>query len=170
MPYPNVVPHRWHGVATAKPSGLLALLLRAPTVLYALGLGWLLGGRFVELTHRGRRSGLIHWTVVEVTRFDRATREVIVMSAWHGRTDWYRNIQAEPALEVRLGRLRFVPEQRLLDAAETVREMRDYLRRYPFAVRLLPVLFGIDPRGPEAASREAIAEFFKGVAFRPARR
>ena len=100
------------GVARRRPSGLGAWLLRLPVLLYCLDLGWLLGYRFAQITHRGRKSGRIYRSVVEVVRFDPATREVVVLSAWRGRTDWYRNLQAAPALEINIGRLRFVPEQR----------------------------------------------------------
>jgi deazaflavin-dependent oxidoreductase (nitroreductase family) len=144
-------------------------LLRLPALLYRLGLGWVLGHRFAAITHRGRRSGRVHRSVVEVVRFDPVGREVVVASAWGGRTDWYRNLRAEPALEVRTGRLRFVPEQRLLSADETFAEVRGYARRHPLAARLMPWLFGVHPNAPEAVARAEVAGFFKGVRFRPGR-
>jgi deazaflavin-dependent oxidoreductase (nitroreductase family) len=115
-------------VAHRRPSGLAAWLLRLPVLLYRLGLGWLLGYRFAQITHRGRRSGRIYRSVVEVVRFDPATHEVVVLAAWRGRTDWYRNLEAAPALEISIGHLRFVPEQRLLIADQTLREVCSYTR------------------------------------------
>jgi hypothetical protein len=38
----------------------------------------------------------------------------VVLSAWGEKADWYRNIEAVPALEVRTGGQRYVPEQRFL--------------------------------------------------------
>ena len=48
----------------------------------------------------------MHQTVVEVVRFDPRTREIVVAAGWGGQTDWYRNIQRTPALEVRTGSAR----------------------------------------------------------------
>ncbi|MBV9897459.1 MAG: nitroreductase family deazaflavin-dependent oxidoreductase [Chloroflexi bacterium] len=145
----------------------MAWLLRQPAGLYARNLGWLLGDRFAELTHEGRKSRRIYHSVVEVARFDRATHEVIVVSAWEGRTDWYCNIQMRAALEVRTGRLRFVPHQRFLTPEETLQEMQLYLARNQVAVRLMPWLFGIEVRGPESLWRSDVMDFFKGLSFRP---
>src|SRR5215204_4945342 len=41
----------------SRPTGALRLAFRLPIYLYWLGLGQLLGHRFMLLTHRGRRSG-----------------------------------------------------------------------------------------------------------------
>jgi hypothetical protein len=41
----------------------------APVSLYRLHLGWLLGHRFLLLTHTGRRSGLRRQTVLEVMEY-----------------------------------------------------------------------------------------------------
>jgi hypothetical protein len=37
-----------------------------------------------------------------------------VLSAWGEKGDWYRNLEATPALEIRTGGERYVPEQRFL--------------------------------------------------------
>ena len=39
----------------------------------------------------------------EVIRYDPESQESIVVSAWGEKADWYRNIQASPALEIRTG-------------------------------------------------------------------
>jgi deazaflavin-dependent oxidoreductase (nitroreductase family) len=81
------------------PSGALRLAFRLPIYLYRLNLGWLLGHRFLQLVHRGRRSGLLRETVLEVLHYDPATGESVVLSAWGEKADWYRNVEATPALE-----------------------------------------------------------------------
>ncbi len=106
-----------------------------PNALYALGLGWLLGHRVVQITHRGRRSGLIYRTVVEVVESDTATRRIVVASSWGNGADWYRNLRAEPALEVRSGRWRFVPGQRLLTPEEAAAVMTRYRAAHSTAGR-----------------------------------
>jgi hypothetical protein len=40
--------------------------LRAPAVLYDWKLGWVLGRRFLRLTHRGERSGRCYRMMLEV--------------------------------------------------------------------------------------------------------
>ncbi len=88
-----------------------------PVLVDQLGLGWLLGRQFLVVTHRGRRSGLIRRTGVMVLHEDQQIREVIV-AAGSLKSDWYRNIQAEPALLVAIAGHRFTPIQRLVSAEE----------------------------------------------------
>lgn len=150
-----------------KPRGLVRTLLRAPIWLYRARLGWLAGHRLLYLAHRGRRTGARREVVVETVRFDPVVPEVVVIAAWGGDPDWYRNLQAAPAIEVRLGRRRWVgPDQRFLDAAETYRVLMAYQRAHPHAwKRLAPLLgFPVDPadsRWPE------IAATVHAIAFRP---
>ena len=94
-------------LAYRRPYGVYRWFANAPRWLYRLGLGWVLGYRVVQITHRGRKSGQIRRTILEVLHYDPKTHEVLVVSGWEGKTDWYRNIQHEPALEVRLGRVHY---------------------------------------------------------------
>jgi deazaflavin-dependent oxidoreductase (nitroreductase family) len=134
--------------------------------LYHANLGWLLGHRGLLLTHRGRKSGWIYQTVLEVVRYDPATRESVAVSGWGERSDWYRNIKASPALEVRTGRDRYVPEQRFLIPEENQALISEYARRHPLTFRFLARAFGYPLRGTEAKRRKA-AESLRLVAFRP---
>ena len=59
------------------PSGTLRLVFRLPIYLYHLNLGWLLGHRGILLIHRGRKSQLLRETVLEVARYDPATKELL---------------------------------------------------------------------------------------------
>jgi deazaflavin-dependent oxidoreductase (nitroreductase family) len=101
-----------------KPNRVLRLAFRLPIYLYRLNLGWLLGNRFLLLVHRGRGSGLLHETVLEVLLHDPATRESVVLSAWGEKADWYRNIELTSALEVRTSSERYHPGQRFLAPEE----------------------------------------------------
>jgi deazaflavin-dependent oxidoreductase (nitroreductase family) len=93
-------------------------LFRAPARLYERDLGWLLGDRFLCLTHVGRKSGRRYRTVLEVIGTDKASGEVMVIAGMGPSADWYRNIQASPAVEVVVGRRRFTPAHRTLDETE----------------------------------------------------
>ncbi len=107
----------------SRPAGILRLVFRLPTYLYRYRFGRLLGHRFLLLTHRGRKTGRVHQTVLEVIAYDSATRESIVLSGWGERADWYRNIEANPAMEIRIGRERYVPKQRFLSPEEVYAEI-----------------------------------------------
>lgn len=147
-----------------KPRGLLRLALRAPIWLYRARLGWLTGHRLLYLAHRGRRTGARREVVVETVHYDPAIPEVTVVAAWGGNPDWYRNLQAAPAIEVRLGRHRWQqPRHRFLGATETRQTLLAYQHAHPHAWKRLAPLLGFppdpaDPRWPEvAATVHAIA-------------
>ena len=50
--------------------------------------------------------------------YDPATQEAVICSVWAEHADWVRNIRARPALQVRIGRESFTPEQRFLTEDE----------------------------------------------------
>jgi len=150
----------------SKPAGALRLAFRLPIYLYRLNLSWMLGHRFLLLIHLGRKSGLLRETVLEVILYDPATRESVALSAWGEKADWYRNIEAVPALEVRTGGQRYVPEQRFLVPEENHAIISDYGQRHPLAFRVFARVFGYPLDGTEAARRE-VACSLRLVAFRP---
>jgi deazaflavin-dependent oxidoreductase (nitroreductase family) len=150
----------------AQPTGILRLVFRLPVHLYRANLGWLLGHRGLLLMHRGRKSGRVYQTVLEVIRYDPATCESVVVSGWGERSDWYRNIKASPALEVRTGRERYAPKRQFLAPGENQAIISEYARRHPLTSRFLAKAFGYPLRGTDAARRE-FAESLRLVAFRP---
>jgi deazaflavin-dependent oxidoreductase (nitroreductase family) len=150
-------------MARRRPGPVLRAALRLPVLLYRAGLGGLLGGRFLMITHRGRRSGRTFHTVVEVVRRDPATGEVVVSAAWGGKADWLRNILASPALAVTCGRRRFVPAQRLLARPEAIDVLRAYAGAHPAAFRGVLRFVGL----PGDADLATVAAALPMVAFRP---
>lgn len=152
-----------------QPRGALRLGFKLPVALYQLHLGWLLGHRFLQVTHRGRRSGRVYRTVLEVVRYDRASRESVVVAGF-ANADWLRNIQASPALEVRTGMDRYAPAHHMLEADERFAVLARFRREHPWEARLLPRLFGLrpaaDPHERETQWR-ALADGLPMVAFRP---
>ena len=154
-------------VTDRKPTGALRAALRAPLWLYRARLGVLAGHRLLYIAHRGRRTGRRREVVVEVVGYDPAVPEVMVIAAWGGVPDWYRNLRAAPAFEVRLGAHRWLePRHRFPDAAETLRVLRDYQCAHPHAWKRIAPLLGFpadpaDPRWPE------VAETVHAVAFTP---
>lgn len=149
-----------------KPKGLLRTLFRLPVYLYRLNLGWLFGHRFLMMTHRGRKSGLVRQTVLEVLRYDPQTHESTVIAAFGERADWYRNIQASPPLEVQTGRLHYVPRYRFLTPEQTYQAWTDFERAHPLEARVAVRLMGWEYDGTET-SRRGLARTIRLVAFGP---
>jgi deazaflavin-dependent oxidoreductase (nitroreductase family) len=156
---------------THRPGPRLRRLLRVPGRLYDWHLGWLLGHRFLRLTHVGRRSGRRYRTMLEVLGEDPATGELLVLASGGTRTDWYRNLDAQPAVEVAIGRTRFRPRHRVLQVDEAVRALGAYERRNrvvgPLLRRVLGWLAGWPYDGSPAA-RQRLAGQLPIVALRPA--
>jgi deazaflavin-dependent oxidoreductase (nitroreductase family) len=146
--------------------GLLWLWFKFFPLLYRLHLGWLLGHRRLLLMHRGRKTGQLRHTALDVMCFDPATKECLVVSIYGERSDWFRNIMAHPALEVQTGRDRFVPVQRILPPKEAQAVMLAFWRRYPRAVRLGLRLLGFQYDDTEA-NWQAILSSLRVVSFRP---
>ena len=155
-------------LAHRRPYGIYRVLANAPRWFYRLGLGWVLGKRVVQVTHRGRKSGLLRRTILEVLSYDPQTREVLVVSGWEGKTDWYRNIEREPALEVRIGRGAYRPVQEFLSPQETTELILTLFRLHPREVRFVGPLLGIDLDADEADLYARLEAFFRGVRFHPA--
>ncbi|MFC4942845.1 nitroreductase family deazaflavin-dependent oxidoreductase [Pseudonocardia sp. GCM10023141] len=145
-------------------------LLRAPAVLYDRNAGWLLGHRFLRLSHVGRRSGRRYRTMLEVVGVGREPAEFIVLSGTGRSADWYRNLQARPAVEVAIGRERFAPRHRVLGATEALAVLADYERRNRWAAPVIRVvlsrLVGWTYDGTPDARRRLVAEL-PFVALRP---
>jgi deazaflavin-dependent oxidoreductase (nitroreductase family) len=150
-------------------SPLARRLLRAPAVLYRWHLGWLLGERFLCLTHVGRRSGRLYYTPLEV--IGAGGDEFVVLAGRGPSADWLRNISTGPALDVAVGRRRFVPAHRVLGEQEAEAVIAGYERRHrwlaPLVRAVLSRLVGWRYDGGPAARRRLVREL-PVVAFRPA--
>ena len=121
-----------------KPSGLFKYILKAPQWLFRLKLGFLMGDRFVMITHVGRKSGKSYRTPLEVVVHDTESEEYFVCSGTGPNADWYRNISASPASEIQVRNTTWVPEQRMLEPAEAAARFAEYEQAHAnTAVKLL---------------------------------
>jgi deazaflavin-dependent oxidoreductase (nitroreductase family) len=143
------------------------LIFRSPILLYRLGLGALLGHQFLLLTHAGRRTGVVHETVLKVLKYDPGTGESIVASAWGTSTDWYRNLQARAPLAVSTGGARYLPEMRPVPQDEAFAVFDEWTRRQRWFAELMLGQIGLSWDVSEPERRAIVAEF-PFVAFRPA--
>lgn len=155
----------------ARPGPFLTRLFKVPNVLYDRNLGWLLTRRVLRLTHVGRRSGREYHTVLEVVRDDRTTGELTVVAGFGPSTDWYRNVRAQPAREVEIGRQRFRPVQRELGEDEAYAVLAGYERRNrlirPLVRKGLSWLAGW-PYDFSPEARRRLVRQLPMLAFRPA--
>ena len=144
------------------PGPRLKRLLRAPARLYDWQAGWILGRRFLRLTHVGRRSGRLNQTMLEVVGENPRSDELIVVAGLGRSADWYRNLQAGEAREVAVGRERFVPIHRELGEAEAAAVLAAYERRNRFVAPLIRAvlsrLVGWRYDGSESARRALVHE------------
>jgi hypothetical protein len=88
--------------------------------------------------------------------YDPQTHEAVVCSAWGAETEWIRNLRARPALEIRIGRESFTPEQRFLSEDEAVAVAVEFLRRHPRRARIIAAILGWGDLGTEAAVRDFV--------------
>ena len=153
--------------SNARPSMFLVPMLKLPLILYRAGLGWLFGHRFMLVTHTGRRSGKVRYTVLAVLRFDPATREVAAISAWSA-SEWYKNIQAAPARQIETGFTRYVPAQRALSPEEIAALFDAYRRQHPIFSRIVCRIPGWKWDASPAEWLD-LARTLRGVAFTPKR-
>lgn len=152
-----------------RPAPTLRKLFKAPTWLYGKRLGWVLGKRFLEVTHRGRRSGELYETVLEVVKFDPNTEESVVVSAYGPQADWYRNLKEEAALRIRTGRLDYIPEQRFPSRPEAHDIAVGFCDRHRLEAKSIPPVLSVigAEAPPETSNPEDLVASLPMVAFRP---
>jgi deazaflavin-dependent oxidoreductase (nitroreductase family) len=140
-------------------------MFKIPLLLYRLHLGWLMGKRFMQITHVGRKSGKVRRTILAVLRFDDKTKEIYAISAWKG-SDWYYNIQAAPALQVETGFVHYVPVQRTLSPEEIATTFVKYCKQHPIFSRMVCRIPGWKWDSSYEEFLE-LAHTLRGVAFLP---
>ena len=92
------------GYAFRPPKGFLRLLKIPPQLLYKIGLGPIYGRFVLLLTTIGRQSGRPRITPLQYEKIEGA---IYVASARGTQADWYRNLLANPHVEVRVKSHRF---------------------------------------------------------------
>lgn len=93
-------------VGRDSPGPFFKWMFRMPILYYKLGLGWMVGSRFLLLTTKGRKTGRLHHTPLEYI-YDRQKDCYRVAAGWGGKTDWYRNLRADPRVSMQVGRRKF---------------------------------------------------------------
>ncbi|MBE3119634.1 MAG: nitroreductase family deazaflavin-dependent oxidoreductase [Candidatus Atribacteria bacterium] len=104
-------------------------------LLYAVGLGPIVGKIILLLTTTGRKSGQKRITPLQYEEID---GNYFLGSARGTKSDWYRNIEADGRVEVRVKNRRFrgVAET-VTDPARIADFLETRLQRHPFMIGLL---------------------------------
>ncbi len=152
-----------------RPSrGFKRWLFRAPIWFYRVGLGGLMGRRFVLLNHVGRKSGLPRQAVVEVAKHDKDTGDYIIASGWGKQADWYKNLLQTPEITIQVGWRKMAVTAVPLTPEQSGGAMVDYARRYPTAARtLMKRLLGYEVDGTEGDYRALGHDLVPFIALQP---
>ena len=158
---------------------LMRWLLRAPVLVYRIGLGGLMPGRpmlgglmpgHLMLTTVGRRSGRPHRVVVDMWQ-DTATDTYYVASGFGAHADWHRNLQANPEVGVQVGRRKFRARASTLPLEEAEEQVLGRWRRHGRLMRFYGGVtlrsMGLKGWSTEEEVRAVVAEM-RVVALRPA--
>ncbi|NNJ09237.1 nitroreductase family deazaflavin-dependent oxidoreductase [Chloroflexales bacterium ZM16-3] len=144
------------------------LLNRMMVLLWRLGLGPSLSlvpaitGRYLVLSHTGRRSGIVRRTPLNYARVG----ETIYVTAGFGAvSDWYRNILAHPQVEI------WLPDGSYAARAEELPDshpqrlalLREVLKGSGFAT----LLAGINPYTFSDARLARASRFYRLIAITP---
>jgi deazaflavin-dependent oxidoreductase (nitroreductase family) len=133
-----------------KPTGAWRWFLHAPTWLYRAHLGFLMGKRMLMIEHRGRRSGALYRTVLEVAGRGEGTDTYIVTSGTGVGADWYRNLRAGGLDGVWIGATRHMADVRYLDSTEAGGVFETYETDHPRAASVLMEKMGVSHDGSDA--------------------
>ena len=125
-------------------------------LLYAIGLGRIIGRIILLLTTTGRKSGKKRVTPMQ---FEAIGSDYYVGSARGLQADWVRNIQANPQVEVRVGAKHFFGTAEMVnDPARFADFMEVRLERHPRMIGLIMQKVHGLPKRPSREQLEGLAK------------
>jgi deazaflavin-dependent oxidoreductase (nitroreductase family) len=125
-------------------------------VLYALGLGPLIGKIILLLTTTGRKSGLKRVTPLQ---YEKIGEDYYLGAARGLKADWVRNIQVNPQVEIRVGAKSFHGTAEVVtDAGRFADFLEVRLARHPRMVGFLMEKAHGLPRRPSREQLESMAK------------
>ncbi len=136
------------------PKIILRLIHWPPQIVYAVGLGTLMGNLVLLLTTTGRKSGQPRVTPLQYEEID---GKIYLAAARGKNADWFRNLAANPKVDVRVKARRFSGvAQPVTDVKRIADFMEVRLRRHPKMVGMMFRAEGL-PRTPDRAALERYA-------------
>jgi len=129
-------------------------------VLYAIGLGPVIGGFIVLLTTTGRKSGKKRVTPLQ---YEKIGEDYYLGAARGLNADWVRNIQSNPQVELRVGAKHVHGTAEIVtDSSRFADFMEVRLERHP---RMIGLIMEKAHGLPKRPSREQLEELAKNEAF-----
>jgi deazaflavin-dependent oxidoreductase (nitroreductase family) len=125
-------------------------------VLYAVGLGPVIGRLILLLTTTGRKSGRKRVTPLQ---YERIGADYYLGAARGLKADWVRNIQSDPQVEIRVGAKRFVGQAEVVtDPCKFADFMEVRLERHPRMIGLIMEKAHGLPKHPSREQLENLAK------------
>jgi deazaflavin-dependent oxidoreductase (nitroreductase family) len=145
------------------PRFVWRLMKLPPRIAYALGLGPVFGQVVLLLTTTGRKSGLARVTPLQ---YEEENGVIYVGAARGQKADWFRNLVADPHVEVQVGARRFYGlAEPITDPARIADFLELRLRNHPRMVGAMLRADGV-PAQPDRAQLERYAARIVLVAIR----
>ncbi|MBM3178847.1 MAG: nitroreductase family deazaflavin-dependent oxidoreductase [Chloroflexi bacterium] len=135
-----------------RPSKFLKFFFKVPVWMYKIGFGGferLVGAQWMLLTTIGRKTGKPRETMVDVMDYDKATDSYYIEVAYGQRADWYRNIQANPIFEAKVGRRKFLARAKALSTEGSADMLVKFYREKPVYTRSVMAMVGMKFNGEE---------------------
>ncbi len=144
--------------------GAIWRLMKLPRIWYALGLGPVVGQLILLWTTTGRKTGLPRVTPLQ---YEEENGVFYVASARGTQADWFRNLAADPHVQVQVKARRWRGlAQPITDRGRIADFLELRLRRHPRMMGALLRGEGL-PARPTRAQLEQFAEKIAMVAIRP---
>jgi deazaflavin-dependent oxidoreductase (nitroreductase family) len=136
-----------------------------PRTAYALGLGPIIGRLILLLTTTGRKTGRARVTPLQ---YEEEGDTIYVGAARGTQADWYRNLVANPCVEVRVKSRRFRGRaEAITDPARIADYLELRLQRHPRMISAMLRPHGLSTFPPSRADLEQVAGQLAIVAIRP---
>jgi len=126
------------------PRGLKSIPWRMPILFYKLGLSWMLGSRFLLLTHTGRKTGKIRQNVLEIIHHSPENHSYFVVSGFGTRSHWYQNIKQTPRVTIQVGSNCLAADAQRVEPDEAENIILAYTQNNPQSIRWLAKLLNYD--------------------------
>lgn len=129
-------------------------------LLYAMGLGPVIGRIILLLTTRGRRSGRERVTPLQ---YEIIGNDYYIGAARGMKADWVRNLQTDPHVEVRVGTMHFYASAEVVNDPSRFADFLEVrLARHP---RMIGFIMEKAHGLPKRPSREQLEELAKTEAL-----